>query len=107
MHYLLGTRIMVSDVERLSDSHGPRALNSAGPQFKRAKKNPYFEANVPYSLYNIVQNKDQTVVYTFLREDNQQTVSHQFKSIRHAETVIANSKGEALPDYDAFHRRYS
>ena len=108
MHYMPGTEVLLSpQVMMQGGASGPQPLNAAQPLVKRAPKNQYFEAGIKYTLSTIRQQSDGTMVYVFLREDNQSEHPLVFQDVVQAESVIAAARSEKLPDYDAFHRRWS
>ena len=100
MHYMVGTEILLT----ASFSHaanGPQPLNAA--RIKKTPKSQYFEPGVRYSLYNIRPQHTGELEYSFVREDGQ-IISHVFESVSAAEQVIANARGEQLPNYESYYR---
>lgn len=107
MTYLPGTEILVTGFQEQAGPAGPQPLNVSQARPRRAKENPYFEAGVLYTLYNVRQQKDGSAVYSFARQDTKQVIEQWFKSVGAAEAAIAEARGESLPDYDGYHQRYS
>ena len=95
MHYMVGTEILVSETRMPNVGNGPQPLNVHQRQVKN--KNKFFEPGVSYALYNIRPVKDTgEFEYTFMRQDGQY-VKYLFDSVRSAELVIAQARGEDLP----------
>lgn len=101
MHYLIGTEIILTARAPVNES-GPQPLNVANVQ--RTARSEYFEPNVKYTLYNIRPLPDNKFSYAFQRQDGD-VKEYVFNSISAAERVIAQARGEDLPDYEAYHRQ--
>ena len=99
MNYVIGEEIVLGAKPR--QSGGPQPLNV--PQVKRTVRNEYFETGYKYSLYNIRPLPTGEFEYTFQRQDGEVS-AYVFASISAAEQVIAQAKGEAIPNHDAYYR---
>jgi hypothetical protein len=105
MHYIVGTRICVT-ANVATQFKGPRSV-SAKPVRTINRSTP-FEPGEPYSLYNIVYNKDDTdYKYVFINENTEQLLELKFKSTKEADKCISNALGQQLPDYDKFYSKWS
>ena len=106
MHYPIGTDICVTN-QRSRPGGGIRSITDQ--QHRQIKNTTPFVSNAKYSLYNIriMENK---VLYEFIMIGGQSiddNIYLEFNSTIEADQLIATAKGEALPNYDDFHKRKS
>ena len=99
MNYVVGEEIVLAD-KQASSGQGPQPLNAAN--IKRKARSQYFEQGFKYTLYNIRPLPTGEFEYTFQRSDKQ-LIHHTFPSIKAAENVIANAKGESAPSHDGYY----
>ena len=106
MHYPIGTDICVTN-QRSRPGGGIRSITDQQP--RRIKNTTPFVSNANYSLYNI-KIMESKVQYHFVMvgaPSPDDDIILEFNSTVEADQLIATAKGEALPDYDAFHKRKS
>ena len=99
MNYVVGEEIVLRD-KQVNVNQGPQPLNAAN--VKRKTRSQYFEQGFKYTLYNIRPLPTGEFEYTFQRNDNE-LITHTFPSIKAAENVIANAKGEGIPSHDGYY----
>ena len=106
MHYPIGTDICVTN-QRSRTTGGIRSITDQ--QHNRIINTTPFAPHERYSLYNIkiMQDKVQYHFVTVGASSPDDDIILEFNSTREADQLIATAKGEALPDYDAFHKKKS
>jgi hypothetical protein len=98
MHYIVGTKIAVSNVRRAT---GTRSIGT--PEIGRPVNSEYFEPGKEYSLYYI-RKVDEGINYTFNDEQTGDKTVVTFESALKADQYIAKILGEKLPNYDKFYK---
>ena len=100
MHYIVGTRVCITP-STSSQGSGPRSV-TAKPVRTLNRSTP-FEPNEPYSLHNVLYNKDNSKFeYMFMNDSTQQMLKLEFDSTQEADRCISNARSEQLPDYQGF-----
>ena len=103
MHYIIGTDILIPEMQQASQGMGPQPVN-AHTVHRRTRNNTPFQTGVNYTLHNIRPIPGGNLEYNFVSDDGGHQVPIQFESTQSADEFISSVRDEALPDYNQFYQ---